>query len=122
MKVSGPDFIGLQVRDVAAAASFYEDRLGLRRAPVSPPGAVVFDTSPIPFAVRGPLPGVDLDTTPRPGLGVALWLKVDDAPALRDALAAAGTPIVTEMADSPFGQHFAFADPEGYVITVHEGD
>ncbi|GAB2721282.1 VOC family protein [Nocardia thraciensis] len=123
MKVSGPDFIGLQVRDVAAAASFYEDRLGLRRAAVSPPGAVVFDTTPIPFAIRGPLPGVDLDAAaPRPGLGIALWLQVDDASALHDALAAAGTPIVTEMADSPFGRHFAFADPEGYVITVHEGD
>lgn len=121
MSVTGPDFIGLQVRDLAAAAEFYETRLGLRRAPVSPPGAVVFDTTPIPFAVREPLPGVDLDSVPRPGLGVAVWLHTTDAPALHRDLAAAGVRIVKEIEDGPFGRHFAFADPEGYVITVHDG-
>ena len=34
--VSGPDFIALQVRDVEAAAQFYESRLGLTRAPAAP--------------------------------------------------------------------------------------
>ena len=38
----GPDFISLQVRDLDTAAAFYEERLGLPRAPASPPGAVVF--------------------------------------------------------------------------------
>ena len=37
MTVTGPDFIALQVRDLDSAAAFYEDRLGLRRAPASPP-------------------------------------------------------------------------------------
>ncbi|MFJ1459895.1 VOC family protein [Nocardia wallacei] len=122
MKVTGFDFIGLQVRDLAGAAAFYEERLGLRRAAAAPPGAVVFDTRPVPFAVREPLPGVDLSAVPRPGLGVALWLHADDAPALHDELAAAGVPIVRPIADGPFGKHFAFADPEGYVITVHDGE
>ncbi|MCZ9342662.1 VOC family protein, partial [Streptomyces sp. TRM76130] len=40
--VESPDFVALQVRDVPAAAAFFEERLGLRRAPASPPGAVVF--------------------------------------------------------------------------------
>jgi catechol 2,3-dioxygenase-like lactoylglutathione lyase family enzyme len=61
MTIIGPDFIALQVRSLEQAADFYESRLGLRRADVSPPGAVVFVTTPIPFAVREPLPGVDLD-------------------------------------------------------------
>jgi len=120
MRVTGPDFIGLQVRDLAAAAEFYETRLGLRRAAASPPGAVVFDTSPIPFGVREPLPGVDLDAVPRPGLGVAVWLHTTDAPALHAALVSAGVRIVKEIEDGPFGRHFAFADPDGYVITVHD--
>jgi catechol 2,3-dioxygenase-like lactoylglutathione lyase family enzyme len=60
MPVTGPDFIALQVRDLDAAADFYRSRLGLRQAPVSPPHAVVFATSPVPFALRTPLPGVDL--------------------------------------------------------------
>ena len=74
----GPDFISLQVRDLDTAAAFYEDRVGLRRAPASPPGAVVFASEPMPFAVREPLPETDLDCG-QPGLGITLWLKVDNA-------------------------------------------
>ncbi|NAZ87193.1 VOC family protein, partial [Kineococcus indalonis] len=39
MTVTGPDFIALQVRDLARSAAFYEEHLGLRRAPAGPPGA-----------------------------------------------------------------------------------
>ncbi|MEU4212927.1 VOC family protein [Streptomyces sp. NPDC026206] len=119
--VSGPDFIALQVRDVEAAAAFYEERLGLRRAPASPPGAVVFATEPVPFAVREPLPGVDLGTVERPGIGVALWFRTTDAQALHDGLHAAGIPIVKAPEDGPFGRMFTFVGPEGYAITAHEG-
>ena len=65
MAVIGPDFLALQVRDLDRSAVFYESRLGLRRLPASPPGAVVFDTKPVPFAVREPLPGCS-SMTPRP--------------------------------------------------------
>ena len=60
--VSGPSFLSLQVRDLAVSADFYESQLGLVRAPQAPPGAVVFTTSPIPFAVRNPAPETDLDS------------------------------------------------------------
>jgi predicted enzyme related to lactoylglutathione lyase len=116
----GPDFISLQVRDLDAAAAFYEERLGLSRAPASPPGAVVFASQPIPFAVRELLPGTDLDLG-QPGLGVAFWVKVDAAQALHDQLAAEGVPIVTAPIDGPFGRTFAVSDPDGYVITLHDG-
>src|SRR5882672_8913648 len=106
VSVAGPDFIALQVRDVDAAAAFFETQLGLRRAPASPPGAVVFDTEPIAFAVREPLPGVDLDSVERPGLGVALWFGTSDAQALHNRLQAAGTPIVKVPEDGPFGRMF----------------
>lgn len=119
--ITGPDFLALQVRDVPAAAAFYETHLGLRRAPVSPPGAVVFATTPVAFAVRAPLPGVDLDAiTPHPGAGVALWLHADDAPGLHDALVAAGVPVVAPPVDGPFGWTFTFTDPDGYAVTVHD--
>lgn len=121
MTVTGPSFVALQVRDLDRAAEFYENRLGLDRAPVAPPGAVVFATSPIAFAVRVPLPGVDLDSAaPRPGYGVALWLHADDAQALHDRLASHGVPIVADPTDGPFGRQFTFADPDGYAVTVHD--
>lgn len=116
--IDGPDFVALQVRDVEAAAAFCEKHLGLRRAPASPPGAVVFDTRPTPFAVREPLPGTDLDAG-RPGLGVALWFATPDAQALHDRLTADGIKVLTPLTDSPFGPMFSFVGPEGYVLTVH---
>jgi predicted enzyme related to lactoylglutathione lyase len=120
MTVTGPDFIALQVRDLDRAAAFYEEHLGLRRAPVSPPHAIVFDTAPVPFAVRDPLPGVDLDAAGQPGLGVALWLHTTDAQALHDTLGAAGVPIATPPFDGPFGRTFTFTDPDGYAVTIHD--
>ncbi len=121
MTVTGPTFIALQVRDLDRAAAFYETRLGLKRTPVMPPGAVVFDTKPASFAVREPLPGVDLDAArPNPGIGVALWLHADDAQALHDNLAADGVPITVAPFDSPFGRTFTFSDPDGYAITIHD--
>ncbi|MGN6331321.1 MAG: VOC family protein [Motilibacteraceae bacterium] len=117
MSVIGPDFIALQVRDPEASAAFYEEQLGLVRAPVSPPGAVVFATEPIAFALREPM--VDLDAVDRLGWGVALWLKADDAQGLHDRLVQAGVRIVLEPFDGPFGRTFAFSDPDGYMVTVH---
>ncbi|GAA2270149.1 glyoxalase [Streptomyces ruber] len=117
--VEGPDFVALQVQDVPAAAAFFEEHLGLRRAAASPPGAVVFTTSPIPFAVREPLPGTDLTGDARPGLGVALWLRASDARALREQLVRAGTQDVSPVQDGPFGPTFSFTGPEGYRLTVH---
>jgi predicted enzyme related to lactoylglutathione lyase len=120
MTVTGPDFVALQVRDLDRAATFYEQRLGLRRVRQSPPGAVVFATTPVAFAVREPLPGVDLDSVDRPGLGVALWLRAADAQALHDALESAGVPIATPPFDGPFGRTFTFTDPDGYAVTIHD--
>lgn len=121
MTVTGPDFIALQVRDLDRAASFYEAHLGLRRAPGAPPHAVVFDTSPVAFALRDPAPGVDLDAVqPHPGAGVVLWLACTGAQQLHDDLLAAGVRVLVPPADGPFGRVFTFADPDGYAVTVHE--
>lgn len=102
------------------AASFYENTVGMVRAPQSPPGAAVFATSPIAFGVRSPLPDTDL-AAGLPGLGVALWFACEDARALHNHLAAEGVDIVTPPFSGPFGDTFAFRDPEGYAITMHTG-
>lgn len=113
----GPDFIGLQAEDIAAARAFYGDTLGL---PVldSRHDAIVFDSKPIPFAVRKPL--VDLDRAKgHLGWGVALWFACDNADDLHDRLLAEGVPVVFPPKDGLFGRYFAFRDPFGYTITAH---
>lgn len=119
MAITGPDFIALQVRDLDAAAAFYEDVVGLARAAFSPPHAVVFDTMPT-FALRDPLPGVDLDSARQLGLGVVIWLHDPEAMALHAAIVAAGGTIVQDPFDGPFGTTFVFRDLDGYAITVHD--
>ncbi len=115
--LTGPDFISIQAVDLEAARKFYTDVVGLKAAAKSPPGAVVFDTKPIPFAVR--IPVVELGHTDRLGEGVAIWFGCDDADALHDRLIEQGAPILFAPKDGPFGRYFAFRDPFGYAITAH---
>lgn len=113
----GPDFISIQTHDLDAARAFYSEIVGLKLAPHSPPGAVVFDTAPVSFAVRTPVG--ELKSTDALGEGVALWFGCDDADALHGQLVEHGTPIVFPPKDGPFGRYFSFRDPFGYAITAH---
>lgn len=119
MPATGPDFISLQARDLAASQTFYERYLGLVRSQAGPPHAVVFETKPIAFALRDVIPGTDLSSVAQPGIGAAIWLHATDVQAIHDALAADGHTIVTEPFDGPFGRTFTFADPDGYQVTLH---
>ena len=116
-RLMGPDFIGIQAADLDAARAFYEGIVGLPVNPNGPPDAVVFDTEPVSFAVRTPLPGFDA-SAPR-GVGVGLWFACDDADALHDHLVGRDVPIAFAPKDGPFGRYFAFLDPFGYQITAH---
>jgi len=116
-RLLGPDFISIQTHDLDAARIFYSEVVGLKLAPHSPPGAVVFDTGPVAFAVRNPVGPLDIEQAL--GEGVALWFGCDDADALHGHLVAHGTAIVFAPKDGPFGRYFAFRDPFGYAITAH---
>ena len=118
MTATGPDFISLQVRDVTASAAFYERYLGFTRQD-GPPHAVVFGTTP-PFAVRSPLPGIDLDEGAALGKGVGIWMHAPQVQQIHDTLVADGIAITVEPVDGPFGRTFTFADPDGYQITLHD--
>lgn len=76
----------------------------------------MFASDPIPFAVREP--DVDLDAVERPG--VALWMQSEDADGLCAALKEPGIEIAQPPFDGPFGRTFAFVDPDGYIVTLHE--
>ncbi|MBB3656740.1 putative enzyme related to lactoylglutathione lyase [Rhizobium sp. BK650] len=116
-RLIGPDFIGIQTKDLDAARTFYQDIVGLTPAAKAPPGAVVFETQPIPFAVRTPIE--DLDDKDRLGVGIAIWFGCDDADELHAHLSERDVPIAFPPKDGPFGRYFAFVDPFGYTITAH---
>ncbi|MBM7413391.1 MULTISPECIES: VOC family protein [Nocardiaceae] len=120
MTVTGPDFISLQARDLDASRSFYEQYLGLVRSPTGPPHAVVFQTTPIAFALRDVAAGTVLDSAPHPGVGTSIWLHATDVQGIHDALVADGHTVVSAPIDGPFGRTFTFADPDGYRITLHD--
>ncbi|MFJ2668226.1 VOC family protein [Nocardia fluminea] len=120
MPVTGPDFLSLQARDLAASQAFYERYLGLVRSQTGPPHAVVFETKPIAFALRDIVPGTDLASVAQPGIGAAIWFHATNVQAVHDALAADGHTIVSAPIDGPFGRTFTFADPDGYRVTLHD--
>jgi predicted enzyme related to lactoylglutathione lyase len=113
----GPDFIALQVRDLAASAQFYKDVFGFEVEAQSPPGAVVLKTKPISLALREPLYRLP-DTGPL-GVGMALWVACNDADKLRDLIVERGGTILSPLGNGPFGRFFVARDPDGYAITFH---
>ena len=120
MPVTGPDFISLQCSNLDASQAFYERYLGLVRSPAGPPHAVVFQTTPIAFALRDIVAGTDLATVPQPGIGTAIWLHATEVQDIHDSLVADGHRIVSAPIDGPFGRTFTFADPDGYHVTLHD--
>ncbi|MTV39156.1 VOC family protein [Duganella radicis] len=113
----GPDFIALQVRDLAASRKFYLETFGFEASAHCPPGAVIFKTEPIALALREPLRALP-DTGPL-GVGMVLWIACADADALHDLIVQRGGTILGPLADGPFGRFFVAADPDGYAITFH---
>ena len=113
----GPDFIALQVRDLAASSKFYVEIFGFKAAAQSPPGALVLKTAPIPLALREPLR--PLPEAGPLGVGMVLWVACDAADALHDRIVERGGAIFSPLADGPFGRFFVAADPDGYAITFH---
>jgi catechol 2,3-dioxygenase-like lactoylglutathione lyase family enzyme len=124
-ELSGPAFVGLFVRDVDAAADFYENKLGFRRDPEGfrvPGTGVTFLSYPIPFAVGQAPPGVDLDSLPRPHLVPAIWFKTANSQVVHDALVEEGVTILRPPTDGRFGRQFTFVDLDGYAITIYDRD
>ena len=125
-ELSGPSFVGFMVRDVAAAAEFYEKTLGFRRDPqnfaTNNPAAVTFLSYPIPFALTPAPPGIDLDSIPRPVRSPAVWFKTANSQLVYEALVAAGVTILRAPSEGRFGLTFTVLDPDGYAITIYDRD
>ena len=93
----GPDFIALQVRDLAASRKFYLEIFGFEVSANCPPGAVIFKTEPIPLALREPV-----HPLPEAGplcVGMVLWIACADAVSARVPDAKFGGPDVASNSD-----------------------
>ena len=118
-KLRGPDFISLQVRNLAVSRAFYIDLLGfIEDSNFKAPGFVLFDTNSIPFGISEAR--VNLDEVPHLAWGVTFWIDCDNVDELHAQMQTAGTTIIKEPYDSPFGRAFIFADPDGYQITANQ--
>jgi predicted enzyme related to lactoylglutathione lyase len=115
----GLDFITLLVRDLDVSHHFYSELVGLKESPEKRPNAFAFATRPCGFAIRKSPQGNY--PPPDPGQGVIIWFRTDDAISLHTVLKERAVPITTELANGPFGRMFTFRDPDGYLITVHDG-
>ena len=118
-KLLGPDFLSLQVRDLAASRAFYTEVLKLTvDERFDTPEFVLFDTNSIPFGLA--VARANLDEMPQPGLGVTFWLDCDHIDELHATLQEAGVNVVVPPANGPFGRSLTFLDPDGYRITANE--
>jgi predicted enzyme related to lactoylglutathione lyase len=118
-KLLGPDFISLQVRDLAASTAFYRDVLGWAvDESFTAPNFVLFDSSTIPFGIRQA--DANLAGAPQPGAGIALWIDCDNVDELHAKLRSAGATVINPPADGPFGRSVVFLDPDGYRITANQ--
>ncbi|KPV53648.1 hypothetical protein SE17_08410 [Kouleothrix aurantiaca] len=118
-KLLGPDFISVQVRDLATSRAFYIDLLGFTEdAHFRAPGFVLFDTTTIPFGISEAR--MNMDELTQPSGGVTLWIDCDDVDGLHATLVAAGATVLQPPYNSPFGRAVVFADPDGYRITANQ--
>ena len=109
----------IETRDLGRALAFYRDLLG---ATVSyefpgPDGATVYAGLDLGGSHLGI--GLTADAGDAPSAPLLLWIYVDDCDATVATLRDAGTAILEEPVDQPWGERVALvADPDGVRIRI----
>ncbi len=109
------DFIGMIVKDLAAATAFYRDQLGW---PVN-------EAESIPglytqFALEGDtIVSLLVQNGALANHGVEVGIKVEDADTTFAAWQGQGVTMVEEPNDKPFGRSFLCHTPEGHLLRVY---
>lgn len=119
VNVVGPDFLTLQVRDLERSRRFYTELVGFHTVPTKVPNAAVLGSTPIKVALRQATD--DLDEVAKLAWGVVIWIKAEDPDKVAATLADNGVNIVKPLCDGACGREFIFEDPDGYRITIYEG-
>jgi len=106
----------ITVPDLPETVSFYRDLLDFRPSYRFPPeGAPEFVTLKLGAAELGLAAG----EVPGPAAGYTLCVYAEDCDAAVERLRAAGTPIVEEPSDMPWGERMArVTDPAGNEIML----
>jgi predicted enzyme related to lactoylglutathione lyase len=118
--VTGVDFVSVPTRDLAAAADFYENVLGLERSsawqrPGEEPLGVEFETGTVTIAL---VACEQLDVPFQPHK-VPIAFQVEDVAAARAELEARGVTFTGETIDSGVCHQAIFEDPDGNVLDLH---
>ena len=114
MKIRGVDFVMYQVSDLARAARFYRETLGLPQEIYSEEYQwAEFNCGNLTLALKGG------EKLPDVIAGGRLALAVDDIHAARAELRAAGARVLGEPADHGVCWHLDVLDPDGNPIILH---
>lgn len=118
----------LTVHDIQASVRFYTERLGFAVNVSDPPEAPEFvslereDATLFLVSESSRSEGLQQDLTAnRRGVGVRIYLEVDDAAILYQALKTAGAQINRELTTNEEEQYteFSLLDPDGYEIGIY---
>ncbi len=113
------DFVGIPVRDLAAADEFYGKILGLPRSPHSGERWVEYDLDNVTLALISPQamgPEFLENFQPNP---MPIALRVDDVEAARAKLQEAGVEFGRDVIDSGVCHIAGFKDPDGNALMLH---
>jgi predicted enzyme related to lactoylglutathione lyase len=114
--VGGVDFVGMPTKDLAAAAQFYGETLGLPRSVWIPDrNYSEFETGNLTISVyNAEAMGLEHNRNPNP-----LALHVDDVAAAREALEERGVAFGADTLDTGVCHMAFFADPDGNALMLH---
>ena len=114
--ISGVDFVAISTRDLAAAAIFYGETLGLERSVYMPERHYSeFETGNLTLSiVDGEQMGIGHNVNRN-----AIALHVEDVPETRAALEARGVSFSAETLDTSVCHMAFFADPDGNALMLH---
>jgi predicted enzyme related to lactoylglutathione lyase len=115
MKIRGTDFVMFQVSDLARAARFYHDTLGLPQEVYSEEWQwAEFDCGNVTLALHG---GVKL---PQEGADGRIALAVEDLQAAYEELQQKGARLAGQPVDYSVCQAVEALDPDGNRVILHK--
>jgi len=110
------NYLGIVVKDLAAATAFYRDTLGI---PVDEGDSIPGYFTQFKLA-GGAVLALQANTEAPGAPAFEPALLVDDVDATYAAWQAKGVELIDEPNDKPFGRTFLFRTPEGHVLRAFQ--